>query len=413
MMTTSQEATFPIELQDQVIGNLCQDVKSLAACSLVSSHWSDSARKLLFPNFVAFIDVRSNEIARTSKLVQLLEAPHSRLGLYIQHVQIWGPDNPLGIEYTQTIHTEAYEYLSEVLQTILPRLPRVRDLLLSSLSWYRIPRETRAQLSSLSKVISLEWHRIFCGHLNDLVHFSNQSFPRLENLRMQDLRVKDNTQIERSNFAQLSSWFAGLRTLALFVDESTVPFLDGLLSGIIPVENLHSLDLEVLDSANLALVGSLIRVTAPTISVIRLNIGPVRQDFDEHPFPISLSQNINLKVLYFEPWLISRDIWWLEKIITSASSARGLEEIHLRFAASGTPNSFGFDFSSLEGLLLAQSAPSTKIVMECWEDERRQGPSLSEILISSMSELSKRGQLSVVLFDRYEASKKDFGFLGS
>ncbi|KAH0589765.1 hypothetical protein J132_08376 [Termitomyces sp. J132] len=391
---TEQESSFPNELQDQIIEHLCNEPTSLAACSLVSSQWSERARTLLFSNATAnifgdinYVDDYSAE--KFTKFVELLQAPRSQLGRFIQRICIHGQDIFEDVE-SERASPERYSHLSSILRVVLPRINRVGEIKLVAVTWKMIPRDLKVQLGLFSKVVSLSWVRIHIDRLDQLILFSAANFPMLKTLRIEELAVKAVSSIERSMFVQNQNWFASLRSLSLFVEESTVPFVVALSSNIvIPIQNIDTLDFEVSHWDYLGCIDSILRAAGPTLSVLKLQIDIYDPFLDNPEFELipSLRQMAKLKALHFDRTPNKRDLIWIRNILRTTSFAiRKLEEIHLSLSHSE------LDFPSLEHAILDQHAPNMKVIVKPieWAHQKSQ---LLATLEQSLPELSRRGQV--------------------
>ncbi|KAG5336304.1 hypothetical protein C0989_012206 [Termitomyces sp. Mn162] len=383
------------ELQDEIIKHLQKDFRSLAMCSLVSSRWSEYARALLFSDFQVIISLIND--ARTTKLAELLVAPHSRLAQYIRRINIYGPDIKFDriVDFNKTASPEAYNKFSSILEAVLPHLTHVRRLTVQMITWSRTPKDVKVHLASLSQVVSVTWIEVHFGSLYELILFSDQSFPALETLHIQDFDVEDASQIGQSMLLPCTTSFACLRALALCVEKSTAPLISALLSNVIAIQKFDTLDLEVFSDSLLDQVGCLIRAAGPTLTVLKFQMYTsgvgYSEDLEKRPFPISLSQNVHLKLLHFNTILHRDDMWWLKKILSSASTIRGLEEIRFGLQRCGTLN-----FERLGCMLFTQSEPNFSVVLEYIGEKDRE---LSEMLQHLMPKLSRRARLSIICFN--------------
>ncbi|KAG5341445.1 hypothetical protein C0989_010386 [Termitomyces sp. Mn162] len=268
-----KQNSLPLELQDRIIDDLKDNRQSLAVCSLVSSQWFKRARKLLFTNFTAYIYLRRGEqAADPRRFLELLEAPHSRLGLSIHRFYIVGPDSFMYLSESNRFFLEDYDALSSLLEAIIPHLPHVRELNLDSMTWNMISQDTRALLGSFREVISLSWIRIYLDCLDDLISFSSENFHGLKAIHVAELRVKNLVQTEQFSRSQHPRRPLFLQDLRLLVEDTTTPLLLALTSDIIPVQHITTLELEVREQDMLVPLGHLIRATAPTLSTLRLHI---------------------------------------------------------------------------------------------------------------------------------------------
>ncbi|KAG6885512.1 hypothetical protein C0993_000762 [Termitomyces sp. T159_Od127] len=395
---SAQGVFLPFELQEDIIGHLWNDYKTLAACSLVSSQWFERARTLLFSDVTADIYgqpgyLDDDAYGKFMTFMELLEAPQSRLGRYIQRIYIQGQSC-----YEDPPAAESYSYLTSALRVILPRLTHVSGIKLAIITWKMITDDVKTLLEKFSEVNSLSWLRVDFDHLDQLLLFSD-NFSKLQTLAIEELRVKTVSRIDPSVFSQYPNKFALLGTLSLFVEESTVPLLLALSSNVVPVQNLDTLDFEIDSWATLGYVDSILRATGSTLRNLKLQInnvyGPIYIPFLDDPgFDLvpSLRQMVNLKSLYFVRFLYKQDLHWIRNILRTTSCViHNLEEIHLRFRND-------FDFTSLERAILEQKAPNINVIIERIEWEHWE-PELLDRLKQSFQELSRRGRVHFIGWD--------------
>ncbi|KAG5715592.1 hypothetical protein E4T56_gene16397 [Termitomyces sp. T112] len=166
----------------------------------------------------------------------------------------------------------AYNEFSSTLRAILPHLTRVHRLTVKMITWARTSEDIKIQLASLSHVVSVAWFSVHLNRLDELVMFSNESFPALGRIHLQYLQVKYVAQIERSMILPHTNRFECLRALRFYVEESVVPVLSVLTSNIIPLQKIDTLRVEVFDKSSLDQVGCLIRATGSILTVLKFQI---------------------------------------------------------------------------------------------------------------------------------------------
>ncbi|KAG6809641.1 hypothetical protein H0H92_015429 [Tricholoma furcatifolium] len=224
---STQGASFPFEIEAQIIEHLWDDPKALAACSLVSSRWLEMARTLSFADVTPGISVALYVDPEPHHSLQafsdLLCAPESRMGHHIRRLHIHGPDSSTD----SIILYDMYDVLTNFLQFHLSRslLLRVRELRITTLTWKVIPQDLFMKLRSLSELVSLTWEQCRVGCLDELILFSLETFPNLETLGLSWIEfVDDPPAYEDAKEFQIPSRIPSLRSLDIRMVKSMEPF---------------------------------------------------------------------------------------------------------------------------------------------------------------------------------------------
>ncbi|KAG6876456.1 hypothetical protein C0992_012902 [Termitomyces sp. T32_za158] len=270
-ITTTQGTPLPYDLQDLIIGHLREDPKSLAACSLVSSLWSDLARILLFSRLQAQIAYNgySEDEARITELITLLEAPNSRLGQYIHRISIDGSDDFFIIDDTRAYQL-GYDMVFSALRRIVPRLSRIDALEIKAFTWCCVSRDAQIQIAIMSEVKSLSLSHIHVDLVDDLFHFSFKTFPKLEEFQVSEIGAKEVPAFCPTMFLPHANRIMSLRKLVIFIEESTMPLVLALTNNIISVQNINTLDVEFRKMTYFCHVDSLLKTIGPTLTTLTL-----------------------------------------------------------------------------------------------------------------------------------------------
>ncbi|KAG6882375.1 hypothetical protein C0992_011874, partial [Termitomyces sp. T32_za158] len=336
------------------------------------------------------------------RFMELVKAPRSRLGRYIQRIYIEGPEDSL-----TDAPSQHYSYLISDLQEVLPCLTNVSEIEMVSITWNIIPHEVKIQMENLTKVKTLSWCLVRVDRLDQLLVFS-AGFPRLQTLRIDELRVKAASSYQSLSYSYPNQ-FASLRALSLFVEKSTMPLLSALSSNVVfPVGNIDTLDLWIrcwdtlaYSLETLGYLDSILKDIGPTLRVLRLRINIFDSLLDDPGFELlpSLRQMVNLKSLQFMRWVSSsRDLMWIRNILRTMSFVGySLESIHFGFWMVDNSNHLAL----LEQEILELKTTNIRVIVERLERSRWEplDMELLKILKVSFPELSRRGQIHLVGWD--------------
>ncbi|KAG6893891.1 hypothetical protein C0992_008277 [Termitomyces sp. T32_za158] len=262
-----------------------------------------------------------------------------------------------------------------------------------SITLNMIPHEVKIQMENLTKVKTLIWNQVIVDRLDQLLLFSADTFPNLQTLSIEHLRVNAALSYQSLSYSYPNQ-FASLRMLSLEVEKSTMPLLSALSSNVIvPVENIDTLDLWITGWTTLGCLDSILKATAPTLRVLQLHVNIYDSFLDDPGFELvpSLRQMANLKSLRFMRYLSRGQLIWMRNILRTMSCAIcSLESIHLGFSQAD------LDFALLEHAILEQKTPNIKVIIERVE---QRNPELLDALKQSFLELSRRGQIHFVGWD--------------
>lgn len=73
-------------------------------------------------------------------------------------------------------------------------------------------------------------------------------------------------------FVQSLSRLAFLQTLALYVEQSTVPLLNVLFNDIFSMQNIYTFDFKINNWSTLGCANSILTATGPTLHILKLQI---------------------------------------------------------------------------------------------------------------------------------------------
>ncbi|KAG6810666.1 hypothetical protein H0H92_010849 [Tricholoma furcatifolium] len=389
------------ELQDRVIDYLRGDFKSLCACSLVCSRWLYHSRKIAnlqaVVAFTPLIDRFSRGRTRlrysiytppsdkeapvvkldpkTKGFIELLNAPHSTLGMTISRLKVCG-----ACEYYYC--ALEYDVLCEAILAILPQLSGIKTLTLHNIIWTRLPEAVKDQIAATTaSITNLCLDRSTFANATEIMSsFSIHRFPSVDKLSMIGLSWEYASTRNPDDFDYRRE---GIRTLEI----------DGFISHTSDVctypHSIHTLSLIV--NLGIECCIALIEATKTTLTILNIRIDMIEALYGEemrsclinigtnlthHDLP-EVSENDrdyrftleectklrSLSIFLDELW--PEDVPTIADIIDSASSLGYLETIIL---AVDDMSNYTPDLHLLEPALLKQSSETCITVLMMYDE---------------------------------------------